>query len=143
MRIRHIGITVKDMNKSLSFYRDTLGFTVAREMDESGPFIDSLSGLKDVKVKTVKLNAPSPEGGMIELLCYQSHNSDVSFENITTCGISHFALTVNNIESLYNKLRKLKIVFNCEPKLSDDGGAIVTFCRDPENNLIELVQEVK
>ena len=143
MKIRHIGITVKDMAKSLSFYRDFLGFTVAREMDESGSFIDDLSGLKDVKVKTIKLNAPTSDGGMIELLCYQSHKTDVCFENITKCGISHFALTVDDVKNLYAKLRLEQIIFNCEPKLSDDGGAIVTFCRDPENNLIELVQEVK
>ena len=42
MKIRHIGITVKDIEKSLHFYRDLLGFKVAREMDESGSFIDGM-----------------------------------------------------------------------------------------------------
>ena len=97
MMLRHIGITVSDLDKSLFFYRDLLGFTVAREMNESGRFIDSISKLSNVKVKTVKLNAPSENGGMIELLCYESHKSDTSFNQIHNCGISHFALTVEII----------------------------------------------
>ena len=117
-----------------------LGFTVAREMNESGSFIDNISGLENVKVKTVKLDSPEKDGGMIELLCYESHDSDLDYTEIINCGISHFAITVNNINQLYEKLLKEGIRFNCKPSLSDDGGAIVTFCRDFENNLIELVE---
>ena len=140
MIIRHIGITVKDLEKSIYFYKNLLGFSIAREMNESGNFIDSISGLKNVKVRTVKLNSPSKDGGMIELLCYSSHDSNISKDEITKCGISHFALTVDNIASVYEKLKSNGIVFNCEPKMSDDGGAIVTFCRDYDNNLIEIVE---
>ncbi len=143
MMLRHVGITVKDLEKSLFFYRDLLGFTVAREMNESGSFIDSISKLLNVKVKTVKLNAPNNGGGMIELLCYESHKHDVSYRQITHCGISHFALTVSDIEAIHSKLTENGIAFNCEPLLSDDGGAKVTFCRDFENNLIEIVEVVQ
>ena len=140
MKIRHVGITVKDIDKSLFFYKDLLGFEVAKEMDESGVFIDAISGLKNVKVKTVKLNSPEEDGGMIELLYYTSHKSDVSHEQIFKCGISHFALTVSDIKSVHENLKNNGIEFNCEPKVSDDGGAMVTFCRDYENNLIEIVE---
>jgi len=140
MKIRHVGITVRDIDKSLYFYRDILGFTVVREMNESGRFIDDISGLNNVKVNTVKLNTPSQNGGMIELLCYESHTSSVHHDPIFKCGISHFALTVENIDEIYKKLSSENIVFNCKPKISDDGGAKVTFCRDFENNLIELVE---
>lgn len=143
MMLRHVGITVSDLDRSLFFYRDLLGFTVAREMNESGSFIDSISKLLNVKVKTVKLNSPSKSGGMIELLCYESHKNDASYRQITHCGISHFALTVNDIEAVHNKLTENGITFNCEPLLSDDGGAKVTFCRDFENNLIEIVEVVQ
>ena len=109
-------------------------------MNESGGFIDSISGLENVKVKTVKLNSPEKNGGMIELLCYESHLSNLNYEQIFRCGISHFALTVSNVNEIYKKLSSEGIKFNCKPMLSDDGGAIVTFCRDFENNLIELVE---
>ena len=101
MKIRHIGITVKNLDKSLYFYQKLLGFTIAREMNESGKFIDNISGLENVKVKTVKLNSPEKNGGMIELLCYESHPNNLSYEQIFKCGISHFALTVSNINEIY------------------------------------------
>ena len=65
MQIRHTGLVVADLEVALHFWRDLLGFTVARQMEESGPHIDAMMGLKDVRLTTSKLTAP--EGGMIEL----------------------------------------------------------------------------
>ena len=36
----------------------------------------------------------------------------------------------------------LGVVFNAPPQRSPDGGAKVTFCRDPEGNLLELVEVI-
>ena len=33
MKVRHVGITVTELDKSLKFYRDVLGFTITREMN--------------------------------------------------------------------------------------------------------------
>ena len=55
-------------------------------------------------------------------------------------GFTHFAITVKNLETTYGKLSDAKIKFVNEPRVSDDGGAKVAFCLDPENNLIELVE---
>ena len=43
LEVRHMGIAVRDINKSLEFYRDLLGFIITTEMDESGNFISSTS----------------------------------------------------------------------------------------------------
>lgn len=144
MILRHVGITVKDLDKSLFFYRDLLGFEIVRQMEESGGFIDRISALQNVAVTTVKMIHPSSKNaGMLELLNYHTHNTDVNKININHGGITHFALTVTDINKVYNKLLSNGIEFNCQPQISDDGGAIVTFCRDFENNLIELVEVVK
>lgn len=67
--IRHTGVVVADLAGALRFWRDVLGFRIARQMDESGPHIDAMMGLRDVRVTTVKMTAPG--GGMIELLHFQ------------------------------------------------------------------------
>ena len=54
MKLRHVGITVTDLKKSIDFYRDIFGFSIIKEMDESGEHIDNFSGLKGVDVRTVK-----------------------------------------------------------------------------------------
>ena len=145
MKIRHVGITVVDLEKSIYFYRDLLGFKIEKSMNEKGKFIDKISGLKNVIVQTVKMSPPlgNSNSAMIELLKYESHNSCIERKNITQAGISHFAITVNNIKEIHEKLKKENIEFNCKPVLSDDGGATVTFCRDFENNLIEIVEVTK
>ena len=143
MKVRHVGITVSDLDKSLAFYRDLLGFHIVKEMDESGKHIDNFSGLQDIDVRTVKMSAN--DGSMIELLYYRSHietNEENLIKNITKVGCSHFALTVRDLPSLYSKMLKEKVAVICEPQYSPDGNVRLTFCRDPDGTLIELVEEL-
>jgi glyoxylase I family protein len=144
-KIRHVGITVSNLEKSLKFYCGILGFIEQKVMLEKGEFIDGLSGLNGVIVKTAKLRDCHNNEVLLELLEYKSPKSTPFWQPkkpITCPGISHFALTVDNIDHLYQSL-KSEIEFNAPPAVSPDGGAKVAFCRDPENNLIELVQELK
>jgi len=143
MILRHVGITVSDMDRSLGFYRDLLGLEICREMDEYGDYIDNFSGLKDVRVRTVKMKFEPFNDIMLELLCYSSHpeSPDTNLNNsITQIGCSHFAVTVKDLDSLYEKLMQNDVHMMCEPQTSPDGKAKLTFCRDPDGTLIELVQ---
>jgi len=136
--IRHTGIVVTDLETSLYFYRDLLGFQVARQMEEVGDYIDTILSLKNVKVTTVKLTLSS--GPMIELLQYHSHPAEQKTREICEIGISHIALTVDDLDSEYERLQEKGVQFNAPPQLSPDGYAKVTFCRAPEGTLIELVE---
>ncbi len=138
--IRHTGIVVSNLDKTLHFYRDILGLKIKREMIESGKYIDSLSGLKEVRVKTIKMSAD--DGNLIELLYYGSHPRKSINRDICDIGYSHIAFTVENLGYEYKRLKEKGIKFNCTPQISPDGKAKVVFCRDPEGNLIELVEEL-
>jgi catechol 2,3-dioxygenase-like lactoylglutathione lyase family enzyme len=70
-QIRHTGLVVANLQTALHFWCDVLGFRVVRQMDEFGPHMDAMMGLKNVRVTTVKLVAPDER--MIELLHFQSH----------------------------------------------------------------------
>ena len=143
MKLRHIGITVTNMEKSLKLYRDYFGFKVVWDELERGEFIDNLSAEKDVRVRTVKMKDES--GGMIELLYYYSHpenNAENLTNKIMKIGCSHFALTVDDLDKVYGELKDMVLKFNCKPKISPDGNAKVCFCRDSDGTLIELVEEL-
>ena len=58
------------------------------------------------------------------------------------CGITHIALTVDNLDEIYIQLKKLDIKFNHEPQLSPNGKLKVAFCQDPEGNYLELIEEI-
>ena len=96
--IRHFGIVVSDIEKSLKFYRDLLGLKIKVDAIEEGPFIDAISGLKNIKVRTVKMVADEGDT-LIELLCYESHKRERRENNeLPNIGAPHPAFTVNDID---------------------------------------------
>ncbi len=139
-KVRHIGIVVADLKKSLRFYQNFLGFKPIKEMTEQGNFIDKILGLKGTKVKTIKLKGDGET--LIELLYYYSESDRLEANEIFCPGYSHFALTVNDLNQKYQKLKNQGIEFVSEPQVSPDGGVKVVFCRDFEGNYLELVEEL-
>ena len=140
-KLRHVGITVRDAEQSLKLYRDYFKFEVVWDQIEEGDFIDSLSGIKNIKVRTIKLKS---QEGMVELLQYLSHPSvEKNKDKITRVGCSHFALTVDDLDKTYEDLIDLGLNFLDSPKKSADNNAKVCFCRDSDGTLIELVEEIK
>ena len=136
--IRHTGIVADDLDASLHFYRDLLGFKITKKMDESGVFIDTILSLPNVVVTTVKMAAP--DGSLIELLKFHSHPRKMNARKVCDIGITHMALEVNDLDDAYKKLKDEGIVFTAPPQVSPDGYAKVTFCSAPEGTSIELVE---
>ena len=123
-KLRHIGIVVHDLEKSLEFYEDLLELDIKNQMIEEGKFISTILGNK-VKVKTCKLTEN------IELLEYLEGRHK-----------NHIAFTTHNLDREYKLLKGLGIEFISEPQISPDRRAKVVFCYDPEGNLIELVEDL-
>lgn len=137
--LRHTGIVVRDLKKMQRFYQDILGLKLIKKMHESGDYIDTICALKDTRLTTVKLKAGN--NGLIELLCFHSHPSLTKGKrHLYDIGISHIALTVGDIAKEYRRLKKAGIRFNSKAQISSDGRAKVMFLRDPEGNLIEMVE---
>lgn len=141
IKLRHIGIVTKNLEESLKFYRDLLGFKIKSEDKEDTKFIDKILGLKESSMKTIKLSDAS--GGIIELLQYDNPQGKTTDREINDFGISHFALTVQNLDDIYNKLKNNNIEFISTPTLSPDNKAKVCFCYDPNGAFIELVEKIK
>jgi catechol 2,3-dioxygenase-like lactoylglutathione lyase family enzyme len=140
-QIRHTGLVVANLEDALHFWRDLLGFKVEKQMDESGPHIDAMMGLKDVRVTTIKMMAP--EGGMIELLHFKSHPDQTKWlGNPYSTGFTHIAMTVNNLDEAYKKLEAVGVVFPAQPQYSTDGTVKVIYCKGPEGVLLELVERL-
>ena len=138
---RHIGLVVDEMEKQIDFYKNFFGFVVQRDMFEEGTFFEHLLGVPNIKARTVKM---SDDSGNIVLELLDFTDGDIPFEEkrrkVRDKGFTHFAITVKDLDITYSKLSDAKINFVNEPRVSDDGGAKVAFCLDPENNLIELVE---
>ena len=140
--IRHTGIVVSDMEKSLKFYRDIMGLKPVIDITEKGNYIDTISNLKGVRVRIVKLVAE--DGGMIELLHYTSHPQPKHGKNkLCELGPTHVAFTVENVEDVYADWCAKGVRCNSKPIVSPDGKAKLFFCQDPDNTFLEIVQVLK
>jgi catechol 2,3-dioxygenase-like lactoylglutathione lyase family enzyme len=137
--IRHTGLVVADLERALRFWCDLLGFRVVKRMDESGPHIDAMMALRDVRVTTAKLAAP--DGQLIELLHFKSHPDQPSWNGApNSTGFTHVAMTVKDLDAAYRDLSAAGVIFNAPPQHSPDGYAKVIYCRGPEGVLLELVE---
>jgi len=136
--IRHTGIVVDDLDASLQFYCDKLGFVVAKQMDESGSFINAILGIDGITVATVKMSLN--DGSMIELLDFKSHKQERVTRAINDIGPTHIAFTVDNLDQIYRDFSQDGIPFMSSPEISPDGYAKVAFCTAPEGTYIELVE---
>ena len=137
--LRHAGIAVSDMEKSVRFYRDLLGLKVVKDFREEGEYIDKISALKGVNLWMIKLVAD--DGGMVELLKYESHpGRPRTNSRLIDIGGTYVAFSVEDVEKEYKKLKAADIEFNSQPVVSPDGYAKVAFCKDPNGFFIELVQ---
>jgi len=67
-RFSHVGICVSDLERSLAFYRDALGFREVGRLDVTGEAPETLLGLRDVDLEAVFLER---DGVRIELLHYR------------------------------------------------------------------------
>lgn len=139
--IRHVGLVVADIEKALEFWCGTLGFVISRQMEESGPHIDAMMGLKDVKVTTAKLAAP--DGNLLELLQFHSHPDKAKWEGKPySTGFTHIALTVRDLDETVRRLKQVGASFPAEPQISPDGLVKVIYATGPEGVLLELVEVI-
>jgi len=136
---RHVGIVVRDMEKMLDFYRDFLGLAVQIDFREKGAFIDTVQGLEGVDVRMVKLALP--DGSLIELLCDDGHPvEELDRRRLCDAGIVHVAFTVEDVEKTHEAFSARGLDTLGAPTTSPDGKARLFFARDPEGNLMELVE---
>ena len=92
------------METSLRFYRDLLGMEIWFDMKDDNPILQSVTEITGAHIWMIKLKAK--DGVSIELLQYLSHPQGLpSPSRSCDVGCNHIALQVDDIDSLYEKLK--------------------------------------
>jgi len=133
----HVAISVKDLKRSLKFYRDLLGFEVDWEKDHyGGEAFSSIVGFPEAEARIVMLKG---YGARVELFQYYTPvGKEVDPRRQCDFGITHFALSVKNIHQVYEHLSQAGVQFNCPPR-NPRPGVWATYMKDPDGVTIELV----
>ncbi len=144
LNTRHTGFVVLDLEKFIKFY-EGFGLKLISRMVEQGDYIDTLVGLKNVKLEWAKLSLP--DGSLIELLQYHTHidssysDEEVQFSNRLGC--SHIALTVKDIKEAIEYICLSGGSIKNKYQISPDGNVKVAYCYDMEGNILEIVENLK
>lgn len=141
--LRHTGLVVQDMTCMHNFYKQVFDMHVVNEAMERGAFLDNVLDTPDVQVHTVKLRAQAGDT-LLELLHFISPPvlpRDPLYAYYLQ-GFTHLALTVDDVHASCSAVLKAGGLCLSKPQEAMDGRAIAVFCRDPEGNLLEIVQPV-
>jgi lactoylglutathione lyase len=132
--IGHTGFVVSDMDRSLNFYRDLLGFTVVDDVQREGEYLETMVGVPGARVRTVFLDAC---GHPIELVQYLSGPAGPVSAPSNAPGKGHLSFWTSDIEADYDYLRTQGVEFVSSPQYGPTGGAAVYFL-DPDGITLEL-----
>lgn len=140
LRMTHVGICVTDVERSIRFYRDLLGFTYRSELRVQGEPSDTLLRLRSVDLHAVYLER---DGTRIELLYYASPTAvgSAAPRAMNARGLTHLSLRVDSLAETLATLRAAGVQVLDETHIDiPDFGAAAIFITDPDGTLIELVQ---
>src|ERR1700745_193470 len=90
----HTGITVSNLDRSLAFWRDVLGFELSHRAHQAGAMAEEITGVKGAELKLGVVKAPG--GHKIELLEYLAPTGRKRVD-LRPCDVGsvHIALTVD------------------------------------------------
>ncbi|CAN5498091.1 hypothetical protein BH10PSE7_BH10PSE7_44550 [soil metagenome] len=143
----HTSWTVADLDRSVAFYRDLLGFEVTGQRERQGEAIETVVGFPDADLRIAFLKIPGaplgPSNHHLELIEYR-HPKGTKL-TVRTCdpGSAHLALETDSIAEDCRRLRAAGVAIVSDPVAFSGGAAgnvLACYLRDPDGFTIELVQ---
>jgi len=136
---RHACLIVSDLDKSLKFYQDILGLRVSKTLTVNGNYPETAFNIKGVKITYVKMLSPNQSEDDVPIFeLHFWHNPKIRPKP----RYDHISFTVDNLESEYKRLKKSGTQFISKPIAAPDKKTKICFGYDPDNNLIEFVEEL-
>ena len=140
--LHHTGLTVRDLPRSLAFYRDVLGMEVLFEQEKEGGYLAAIVGYPDAHVRMAHLAFPGDDH-RLELFEYVAPEPRGEPGEPRDVGITHVCLRVDDVDALVDRLQRAGAAFFSAPVVVDTGanaGGRGVYLRDPEGVILELFQ---
>ncbi|UPW01281.1 VOC family protein [Halorussus gelatinilyticus] len=131
----HVGVTVTDLDRAVAFYRDALGLDVLDRFSVSGEAFAEGVGVPGATGEFAHLDAGSAR---VELVAYDPEGDEAAAERVNQPGAKHLGLAVADLDGFYDELPPAVETVS-EPQTTASGTKIL-FVRDPEGNLVEILE---
>ena len=138
----HTSFTVSDLDRSIAFFRDILGFTATSKLPRSKSVIQSITGVSESDVMIAYLHGP---GHTLELIEYLAP-PDRSEVRPRPCdvGFSHIAFDVEDIDAIVTQSSDHNVFPIGQITTVDQGpnqGGKAVYLRDSDGITVELIQK--
>ena len=138
----HTGFTVSNLERSLAFWQDVLGFELSHRAHQTGDLAREITGVPGAEISIAVLKAP---GHKIELLEYHAP-PDRKHVDLRPCDVGsvHVALTVDNLDAVLSTIAASGWKTEGQPQTLKSGpnaGKRVIYVRDPDGTTIEFMQQ--
>lgn len=124
-RFFHIGLGVTDLDASVAFYRDQLGFKVIRYQEfgeiASTAFIQTGDGEPIIELMQAKMDR----------------------EGIPSLGLTHIGIFIDDVDSIYARTSEAGATWEGKPAPLGPGAPYAGFIRDPDGTRIEVMENPK
>ncbi|HVC92175.1 MAG TPA: VOC family protein [Pirellulales bacterium] len=146
MQIRkahHTGFTVSDIERSIAFYRDTLGLELIAQQVGTAEYLATVTGFPGVRLNMAFFKVPGDDDHILELLEYVSHPAEPTPRDTNRPGNGHLCFVVDDVPGIYRELVAKGVSFRSEPALISAGvnkGALAVYGRDPDGFTLEFFQ---
>jgi len=145
--VDHLNIVVADLERSVRFYTEVLGFRRTADVTMEGEWIEAIVGLRGVRGLVTSVEPPG--GPRIELLQYVAPAGEVLPANsrANTHGLRHLAFRVRDIGAMAARLRAAGVTLFSDPVRVPPG--VVRFAAgektlvyflDPDGVILELAE---
>jgi len=148
MTMAHVAIMVSDIEKSLHFYRDLLGFEVVSPEEHIDGPVATMVDMPKVHMREYRLRPFHGIDGFkrteglaftFDIIQWLHPDSPLQRNPIHQVPSAHFCFGVDDVPATYERLKAEGVEFISPPvRFEGEGEWHVLFFYDPDGNLLEL-----
>ena len=140
-----VGLTVSDLNRSVAFYTEVLGFEKVGETERSGPAFARLAGLPGARARVARLRLGDEYLELSQYLAPTGRPAPADWRS-NDRWFQHVAIIVSDMDRAYDRLREHGVKpasANGPQRLPDwnpnAGGIRAFYFRDPDDHPLEIL----
>ena len=142
VRPHHTGIQVADLDRSVAFYRDILGFELVFQWNPRADYIRTIVGYPDADIHAAILRMPGSDY-FLEILEYRNVEKTPIDTRTANPGTAHIAFFTDDCDGLYAELTSKgvrSVSAPVTPTIGPNTGGRAVYMIDPDGIRVEFIE---